>query len=134
MGFTSATEYKHSGCFLENGSGFFTIGFDNDEQENDFARRVCATWNACEGLETELLEGLPLNFKAHALQCADLREENTRLRAAVAEMEKMLPVLERLDESYPTLLKEACGNAIELPSILDYRQAIEIALAKRNEP
>jgi len=91
MGFTSATEYKHSGCFLENGSGFFTIGFDNDEQENDFARRVCATWNACEGLETELLEGLPLNFKAHALQCADLREENTRLRAAVAEMENMPP-------------------------------------------
>ena len=78
--------------------------------------------------KTKDVVGLVLDYSE------SLREENYRLRAAVAEMARMLPVLERLDESYPTLLKEACGNAVELPSVLDYRQTLEIALAKRNEP
>jgi len=65
---------------------------------------------------------------------AALREQNARLLAAVREMERMLPVLERLEESYPTLLKEACGEFVEVPSAFNYRLALETALAKRSNP
>lgn len=59
-----------------------------------------------------------------------LREENQRLRAAVAEMEKMLPVLEWLEGSI------ALDHAMEgeAASVDNYRQTLNIALAKRKQP
>ena len=88
------------------------------------ARRLVAAWNACDGLETELLETLPLNFKAHALQCADLRAQNAALLAAVKEMHLMLPVLEYLQIS--RLWETA--NEGEIASLVNYRATLEKAL------
>ena len=99
---------------------------------NAVARRIVASWNACEGLETELLETLPLNFKAHALQCAGLREENASLRAAVAEMQRMLLPLERLETGLSETFKAVfIGTGLE--SLDHYRQTLETALAKIEE-
>lgn len=76
-------------------------GKSGNQIPEDIVRRIVATWNACEGLETELLETLPLNFKAHALQYADLRTQNAALLAAVKEMKLILPVVERLEKELP---------------------------------
>ena len=59
-----------------------------------------------------------------------LREENTRLLAAVAEMQKMLPVLKYLQIS--KLWDVALTN--QTASFEAYRLALETALAKRSEP
>lgn len=86
--FVEEDENTHPHCFIgENrDDGFLIQCFEGYRKDSDFTRRLCAAWNACEGLETELLEGLPLNFKAHALQCAELREENARLRQQILEL------------------------------------------------
>ncbi len=95
---------------------------------NAAARRIVAAWNACEGLETELLETLPLNFKAHAMQCAAMREENATLRAAVLEMERMLPVLEFLSGHEKGWSMALHNNGVL--SLNTYRQTLLAALAK----
>lgn len=130
--FVDEDENTHAHCFIDGNrdDGFLIQSFEGYRKSNDFTRRLCAAWNACEGLETELLEGLPLNFREHALQCSALREENARLRAAVAEMEGMLPVLEEIESTQPGFwalrMGESTTNA--------YRLAIETALANRSNP
>ena len=62
-----------------------------------------------------------------------LREENTRLLAAVQEMQKMLPVLDKI-ENYDQILWEYATRGTGIATLNAYRIALETALAKRNEP
>ena len=50
------------------------------------ARRIVACVNACEGIETEVLEALPLNFKQHAIEFEILKAQNARLLEALKEL------------------------------------------------
>ncbi len=124
-----------AGFIEDENQNMVCMGYEDGDKDyfkdwNKNARRICAAWTACEGLEVELLEGLPLNFKEHALQCAELREENARLLAAVQEMEKMMPVLEYLTISR---LWETAKTGTDA-DLSNYRQTLEIALAKRSKP
>ena len=47
------------------------------------ARRIVACVNACEGIDTEVLEALPLNFKQHAIEFEILKAQNARLLEAL---------------------------------------------------
>lgn len=60
-----------------------------------------------------------------------LREENAALRAAIVEMERMLHLLTNLFESYPRVVKEACGKH-EVPDMFCYYDALHKALEKIN--
>ena len=62
-----------------------------------------------------------------------LREENTRLLAAVQEMQKMLPVLDKI-ENYDQIFWEYATRGTGIATLNAYRLALETALAKRNEP
>lgn len=50
------------------------------------ALRIVACVNACEGIETEILEALPLNFKQHAIEFEILKAQNARLLEALKEL------------------------------------------------
>jgi uncharacterized protein (DUF2342 family) len=58
-----------------------------------------------------------------------LREENATLRAAVAEMQRMLLPLERLEEGLPGMFT-AILIGTDLESLDAYRQTLETALAQ----
>ena len=53
-------------------------------------RRINACLNACEGIETGILEALPLNFKQHAIEFSRLQHENARLLDALKEITENL--------------------------------------------
>jgi hypothetical protein len=81
-------------CQLHDG------GFNYDLQEAN-ARRIVAAVNYCAGVPTHELEsqGADAGFWGRACSRIErknkrLEDENARLRAAVTEMERMLPVLE----------------------------------------
>lgn len=108
------------------------------------ARRLCAAWNACEGIPTGDLEAGAKKDHSYwrmqsvrnaidrniAIEERDaLREQNARYLAAVQEMEKMLPVLEYLSQGIAW--KHAIeGEDVDLNA---YRLTLETALAKRSK-
>lgn len=53
------------------------------EFAEETARRIVAAANACEGIETGILEALPMNFKEHALELDKLKTQNARLLKAL---------------------------------------------------
>lgn len=106
------------------------------------SRRMVAAWNYCEGLPIETLEsgyfkteleckgcdgpcGRCQEFKIDALEA-----ENAALRAAVKEMQLMLPAIDKAEDMgnggvWATL---TAGTVIATPNA--YRYALENALAK----
>jgi len=102
------------------------------------ARRLVAAWNFCLGIPTEEVEKASVNsdiWKRAWMadrQNVALREQNARLLAAVCEMEKMLPVLERVERMESGFIWD---KAVESDTDLNtYRQALQTALAKRSNP
>lgn len=109
------------------------------------ARRIVAAWNYCAGVPTSELEanGATAGFWGRA--CArlkgkndKLKAENAALRAAVAEMQRMLPVIEYFENGDPlendgdmTWADAVLGTGITTANA--YRQALETALEKINE-
>jgi len=63
----------------------FGVERNGVECEPGNARRLVACWNACQGIETGILESLPLNFKECGLELGRLQEQNGRLLDALKE-------------------------------------------------
>jgi hypothetical protein len=111
----------------------FSIGIFNDEY---IATRAVAAWNYCEGIPTNELEsrGADAGFWGRACSRLQgerdtLREENAALRAAVAEMQRMLPVLNGIDADVD-LLGWAKVTKIGIATLNAYKSTLEAALAK----
>lgn len=78
------------------------------------AKRIVACVNACEGIDTEILESLPLGFKEHA-------NENEQLKAINAQMLEALKGVVRI----------ADRNTVEFDAA---RAAIAAATKEQPEP
>ena len=69
-----------------------------------------------------------LRFEENS-ECAKLREENHRLRAAVLEMKRMLPVINEFEDHRPVTWDEVT-NGTGISTANAYRQTLEAALEK----
>ena len=117
-------------------SNWFNFIDGNDEHlSEEYARRLCAAWNDCAGIPTKELENGFIakafkNYKELANKTEAVLSENAALRAAVAEMARMLPVLEYFsgdDRVWDDAIK---GESADLNA---YRQTLENALAKMKD-
>ena len=95
MVFNRGDHHTQARAYLGNGCGFIA-DFDNDEDNNEAIARLCAAWNACEGIPTGALEAGakkdPTYWRMASVRNAidrniaqeerdALREENAALRA-----------------------------------------------------
>lgn len=133
MQYNKPTEHRHSAGFLEDGSGFFANGFDTEEKEIEATRRIVAAWNYCHGVPTAELEsnGADAGFWGRACSRLETKNEkleaqNAALLAAVKEMERMLPVLNRV-ECRPNTWDSVTSNT-GIETINGYRATLEKAL------
>ena len=103
------------------------------------SRRIVAALNYCAGVPTSELEanGATAGFWGRA--CSRLKgkndkleAENAALRAAVAEMQLMLPVIEKIESGHTTAWAWATsGTGIATANA--YRQTLETALAQNEK-
>lgn len=101
--FVDEDENTHAHCFIgENkDDGFLIQGFEGYKKSNDFTRRICAAWNACDGIPTGALEDGakkdPSYWRMLSVRTAidrniaqeerdALRKENAALRQQIAEL------------------------------------------------
>jgi len=141
--FVDEDEDTHAHCYIDGNKddGFLIRSFEGYDKSNDLTRRLCAAWNACEGIPTEVLEQERANsgFWADWLASKDgatlnrLREENAAIRAAVAEMARMLPVINEFEGHRPVTWDEVT-NGTGVSTANAYRQTLEAALEIIKKP
>lgn len=89
--------------------------------EESHARRIVAAVNACEGIDTEILAALPLNFKQHAIEFDRIKAQNARLLEALKDYENHISTL------YPWALSEPLNS-------IHAKARAAIAEAENTEP
>lgn len=102
----------------------------------EISSRLISAWNYCEGVPTSELEsgGSSAGFWGRAASRLKskndkLKADNDALRAAVKEMERILPVLEQLENEFcSTWQCVTAGTGIATTNA--YRQTLEKALAQ----
>jgi len=96
--FQPSTERSTSGAFeinIESGYQYYiaeTIGGLREDEQGANARRMCAAWNACDGIGTDELEQIEVkrNMRLAATEYAALEIDRDRLQAEVAELREAL--------------------------------------------
>lgn len=90
-----ATKYR--AAKIEYGDGHYFSLQDiclTPEQENEFARRLVAAYNACEGISTETLESehanqVLTNFASTVTEMDRLKAQNAQLLDAIKDIHKI---------------------------------------------